>query len=78
MSLLASGWSHVYSARIRGGTSGTLVAVQNLVIAGSSGPVQHVSLFFYSCMQSFHITGLLWNEKAGVNVKMEPRVRMEI
>lgn len=55
MSLLASGWSRVYSAQIRGGTPGALVAVQNLVIAGSSGPVQHTALFFYSCMQSFHI-----------------------
>lgn len=63
MSLLASGWSRVYAAWIRGGTRGALVSVQNLVIAGSSGLVQHAALFFYSCMQSFHIMEEAWKSR---------------
>lgn len=63
MSLLASGWSRVYAAWIRGGTRGALVSVQNLVIAGSSGLVQHAALFFYSCMQSFHIMEAAWKSR---------------
>lgn len=63
MSLLASGWSRVYVAGIRRGTPGALVAVQNLVITGSSGPVRHAALFFYTCMQSFHILEAAWKSR---------------
>lgn len=64
MSLLASGWSRVYGAGIRRGTPGAPVAVQNLVIAGSSGLVQHAARFFSTLVPNFfHILEAAWKSR---------------
>ncbi|CAK6967158.1 Hypothetical predicted protein [Scomber scombrus] len=57
-------------------SGGAPVAVQNLVITGSSGPVHHAALFSLSLVCNLFT---LWrrHERAGVNVKTELYTRME-
>lgn len=70
MSLLTSDLSRVYGAGIRRGALGALVAVQNLVIAGSSGHVQHAARFFL-LLYPILFTFRRWHEWAGVHMNME-------